>query len=104
MDPANPTLIDQRVIELWLVALILCAASYFGTRWRTWLGIVPLALAALFSLGMWQELSDPATAGGLALDLGDGYLLHSRVASSASFVLAAAACFLAAARSKRRVV
>lgn len=103
MDPTDPVVANQHVVELWVLALGLATSTYFLTRWRLWLGVIPLALAAFVSVGMWLELGDPATAGGLQIVFGSGYLLHARVAGWSSACLAVLA-FSIARRPKRLVV
>jgi ABC-type Fe3+ transport system permease subunit len=103
MNPADTVVANQHVMELWLTALLLGASTYFLARWRRWLGVIPLVLAAFVSVVMWLELSDATMAGGIEIAFGSGYLLHSRVAGWASLCLAALA-YSIAARSKRRAV
>ena len=100
MDPANPILFDQKLGELWAVVAVLAIAAYFAMRWRTWLSGSILVVGALLSIMMLIEMSDPATAGGVALDQGRGYLAHTRFASAALFLFPVVAA--AIARFQRR--
>lgn len=98
----SPTLINtnQQLTDLWLLALILGLTTHLLARWRRRLGLIPLSIAALVSILMWLELSDPAFAGGLEIAFGSRHLLHARLAGWSPISLAALAYALAP-KSKR---
>jgi hypothetical protein len=98
MDPVNPILIDQKVMELWIIALLLGITSYFGMRWRSWFSAGMVVIGSLAALLMFLELSDPAGRVGMELALGKGYVIHVYIASLALGVVPAAAAFLARRR------
>jgi len=103
MDPTNPIFFDQKLGELWGVVALLSIASYFAMRWRTWLSGTIIIIGTLLSVMMLMEMSDPASAGGVALTEGSGYLAHTRFVSAALFLGPVIAAVLAGLR-KRRVV
>lgn len=97
MDPVNPILVDQKVVELWIIAVLLGVASYLGMKWRPWFSAGMVVIGSLATLLMLLELGDPAGRVGMELALGKGYVIHTYVAS-----VALAAIPMAAALSARR--
>jgi hypothetical protein len=102
MDPVKPILVDQKVVELWIIAVLLGVASYLGMKWRPWFSWGMVVIGSLATLLMLLELSDPASRVGMQLSLGKGYVIHTFVVSVALGAIPMAAALWA--RSRRRGV
>lgn len=100
MDPVNPILVDQKIVELWIIAVLLGITSYLGMKWRPWFSAGMVVIGSLATLLMFLELSDPATRVGMEIALGKGYVTHTCLASLALGVVPMAAALLARSRSR----
>jgi hypothetical protein len=101
MDPVNPILVDQKVVELWIIAVLLGFASYLGMKWRPWFAWGMVVIGSLAALVMLLELSNSGRVG-MQLAPGKNYVIHVSLASLALVAIPIAAALWA--RGRRRGV